>query len=491
MRQRGQVLDKAADAELAPRAAEGDLDAFEELYRRHVEAAWRMALAVTANPHDAADAVSDAFTRVFQALPDRPQAAHHFLPYLLAAVRNAAIDGLRRGGRQHTTDPGDHPEWATLGAEPGDQLVAEVEATLVSRAFRSLPERWRSVLWLTEVENIPAREVASLLGISANGVAQLAVRARAGLRQRYLQAHLRQTEVRVHCQDTVNRLGAHAAGALAPRDIAKVDQHLAGCDACRSRLAQLQDVTPCLRRSILPLPAALAALSVGKLHLASGGVAAGAGAVGVAAPASVGLGVVAVAVPAPFLATVASAALLVAGFVGVGVVEHQRHRERPARAVTAVAPPVEATFATAGVPPAARAGPGGEAVGQLLDARVLAGDVAALTELVEGLADVAKLPAAAPEALAAIARGDVAVDVGSAAGVDLRDDARACPSFRVLGMSLGCQSAPPTVVVAPAPTGPDGPAGAIARAGSAIVPGDDVLDGLAGGRAPAPAGPGS
>ena len=152
MRQRVVGPDEATDTDLAALATTGDLSAFEELYRRHVEAAWRMALAVTANPHDASDAVSDAFTRVFQALPSRPQAAGHFLPYLLAAVRNAAIDGLRRGSRQRSVDPGDHPEWASAGAEPGDRLVADVEATLVARAFHSLPERWRSVLWLTEVE---------------------------------------------------------------------------------------------------------------------------------------------------------------------------------------------------------------------------------------------------------------------------------------------------------------------------------------------------
>ncbi|MGH9179086.1 MAG: RNA polymerase sigma factor, partial [Acidimicrobiales bacterium] len=171
------LQDQATDAELAVRAGSGDLEAFEALYRRHVEAAWRMALAITPNPDDAADAVSDAFIRVFQALPDRLQAADYFLPYLLAAVRNAAIDVLRRGGRQRATDPREQHDWSVLGSEPAEVMVAGTDAALVARAFRSLPERWRSVLWLTEVEGIPAREVAGLLGVSANGVAQLAVRA--------------------------------------------------------------------------------------------------------------------------------------------------------------------------------------------------------------------------------------------------------------------------------------------------------------------------
>ncbi|MGH9283159.1 MAG: sigma-70 family RNA polymerase sigma factor, partial [Acidimicrobiales bacterium] len=246
------MQDQATDADLAARAGAGDLDAFETLYRRHVEAAWRVALAITPNPDDAADAVSDAFIRVLKALPDRLHAADYFLPYLLAAVRNAAIDVLRRGGRQRATDPRDQFDWSMLASEPAELMVAGTDAALVARAFRSLPERWRSVLWLTEVEGIPAREVAGLLGVSANGVAQLAVRARAGLRQRFLQAHLRQADVRGRCRETVDRLGAYAAGGLAPRDISKVDQHLAGCDTCRSRLAQLEDMAPSLHRTVLP-----------------------------------------------------------------------------------------------------------------------------------------------------------------------------------------------------------------------------------------------
>ena len=50
--------DAVADADLVIRAAAGGTDAFGELYRRHVDAAWRVAHAVTGNPEDAADAVA-------------------------------------------------------------------------------------------------------------------------------------------------------------------------------------------------------------------------------------------------------------------------------------------------------------------------------------------------------------------------------------------------------------------------------------------------
>ncbi|HZT66427.1 MAG TPA: sigma-70 family RNA polymerase sigma factor [Acidimicrobiales bacterium] len=258
-----------ADDELARAAAAGDSTSFDELYRRHAEAAWRVAYAVTSNRDDAADAVAEAFTRVFTALTaGRLADMERFRPYLLATTRNAAIDVLRRGGRVRPVDELPHSEPGSV--DSSDRLVDKLDASLVAAAFRSLPERWRSVLWLTEVEGLAPSEAAGLLGVSPNGAAQLAVRARAGLRQRYLQAHLR-TEVHDDCRYTVERLGAYVGGGLAPRDIAKVDQHLAGCEECRARLAELEDLGGTLRRAVLPLPLALGALAWDHWHKVSTG----------------------------------------------------------------------------------------------------------------------------------------------------------------------------------------------------------------------------
>src|SRR4051794_40111310 len=250
--------DVVADADLVIRAAAGGTDAFGELYRRHVDAAWRVAHAVTGNPEDAADAVSEAFTRVFRALPEgRLVDGNRFRPYLLAATRNAAVDVLRRTGRVRPTGTDEALDQPSPGSGPSERMVDGLDRSLVAAAFRSLPERWRSVLWLTEVEGLAPSEAAPLLGVSANGAAQLAVRARAGLRQRFLQAHLRD-EVAPACRFTTEHLGAYVSGGLSPRDIAKVDQHLAGCLTCQRRQIELDDLSSSLRRAAIPLPLALA-----------------------------------------------------------------------------------------------------------------------------------------------------------------------------------------------------------------------------------------
>jgi RNA polymerase sigma factor (sigma-70 family) len=245
------------------------MQAFGELYRRHAEAAWRVALAVTGNRDDASDAVAEAFSRVLRAIPARRlEQAGRFRPYLLSATRNAGVDILRRKGRLTLSDPTIGPEPAAPTPGPWEELEAGEDAGMVGTAFRSLPERWRSVLWLTEVEGIPAREAGELLGLSANGVAQLAVRARAGLRQRYLQAHLRADAISEGCRPAVSLLGAYVAGALSTRETARVARHLAACSACRARVAELEDLGPALRRILIPLPVGLA--EVARAHFGLG-----------------------------------------------------------------------------------------------------------------------------------------------------------------------------------------------------------------------------
>jgi RNA polymerase sigma factor (sigma-70 family) len=262
------LTEPPSDGDLTLLATKGDSDAFEELYRRHAEAAWRVAYAVTGNPHDASDAVSEAFTRVFAALPaGRFPAEAPFRPYLLAATRNAAIDGIRRTGRLLPSEM-DALHFETAPTTPADSAVGALDASLVATAFLSLPERWRSVLWLTEVEGLQPREIADMLGVSANGAAQLAVRARNGLREQFLQAHLR-APVKEECRFTVGHLGAYVGGGLSARDVAKVDQHLAGCESCRARQQELEDVGSTLRKVALPIPLGLGALAAARWKLAA------------------------------------------------------------------------------------------------------------------------------------------------------------------------------------------------------------------------------
>jgi hypothetical protein len=137
--------------------------------------------------------------------------------------------------------------------DPDEVVLADLDRNLVGEALQSLPERWRTVLWLTEVEGMTPMEVSAVIGLRPNAVAALAYRAREGLRQAYLQAHVR-VEAKAACRSTVDRLGPYVRNKLSGRERDKVQAHLDGCATCRQRRDELADVNASLLGSLVPIP---------------------------------------------------------------------------------------------------------------------------------------------------------------------------------------------------------------------------------------------
>ncbi|HMC42364.1 MAG TPA: sigma-70 family RNA polymerase sigma factor [Acidimicrobiales bacterium] len=431
------------DAALAALAAQGDQEGFDRLYRRHASGAWRVAHAITGNPHDSADAVAEAFTRVLAALEaGRLEDGARFRSYLLSATRNASLDVMRRSGRWRPTASPETFEAPAQDVGPSDRLLDRLDASLVAAAFRSLPERWRSVLWLTEVEGIPAREAAALLGMSANGVAQLAVRARAGLRERFLQAHLR-ADVESSCRSTVDHLGAYVGGSLAPRDMDKVDQHLAGCAVCAARKEELEDTGSSLRRVIVPIPLGLAGLAAsrwkGALASAHAGKAARpAGAHGavrrVTHHRSIRASRAMIRAHRPLMTM--SLGLLALSIIGATIVGQQGPLQVPGRlAAPHAGGPVSITVNPGGLP--------------LTDAAALSPEAAG-PAVVAGTATAA--PASAAESVAAAAARSVV------AGTTLSSAAAAASSSAARPTTAPAGGAQQVATPAPSPSQPTGPA---------------------------------
>jgi DNA-directed RNA polymerase specialized sigma24 family protein len=230
--------DVASDHALVAQATSGDAGAFEALHRRHGDMAWRFAVAITGEAAMAATAVTAAYGTVFTRLrAGRTTADETFRPLLLAAVRNASID-LRRVS---AVDAADLP----------------LERSVLTEAYTRLPERWRSVLWLGTVEGMDATAMAPIVGLSADAVTQLGERARHGLHEQFLHAHLAQTGDR-NCARAAARLGAHAEGTLDDDDREKLDRHLRLCEACAERRRQLAELGSHLAALAVPAPAALA-----------------------------------------------------------------------------------------------------------------------------------------------------------------------------------------------------------------------------------------
>jgi RNA polymerase sigma factor (sigma-70 family) len=177
-----------SDTDLLDAVRAGDTAAYEALYLRHAGAARGLAYALVGRTADAEDLVAETFAKVLATLRAGrgPQLA--FRAYLCTTLRHLRYDRLRHERQLELTDDLTRYE---SGVPFDDTVLDQVERSYAARAFAQLPERWQQVLWHTAVEGEPLARVAPLLGLTPNAVAALAFRARAGLRQMYLQERSR------------------------------------------------------------------------------------------------------------------------------------------------------------------------------------------------------------------------------------------------------------------------------------------------------------
>jgi RNA polymerase sigma factor (sigma-70 family) len=292
-----------SDETLIANARSGDQGAFAELWRRHYRSGARVARQFTSSI-DADDLVSEAYTRIYQRVLAGGGPSGAFRPYLYTTIRNLASSWGAASRDVQVDDIQDFEDPATID----DPAAVALDRTLTARAFRSLPERWQSVLWYTEVEGMDPHEVAPILGMSANGVAALSYRAREGLRKAWLQAHVSEPGASEACKWTMSHLGEAARHSLTSREQEKISEHLKTCTKCAIVSEEVEEVGSHLAMVMLPL--ILGGVAGGAL-LASLAHAGAAGAGAVAAASAVP------AVPASF--TVLGAPAAFAPAVGGGL----------------------------------------------------------------------------------------------------------------------------------------------------------------------------
>ncbi|WP_030160035.1 sigma-70 family RNA polymerase sigma factor [Streptomyces sp. NRRL S-244] len=316
-----------SDGDLIARMRGGDDGAYEELFLRHADSVRRYARTCCRDAHTADDLTAEVFARTLQAVRGGAGPDQSVRAYLLTTVRRVAAAWAKTSRREHLVeDFAVFAEQAAAGTEVGGgmsglsgddtlELGAEVRAmreaeqSLAMQAFRSLPERWQAVLWHTTVEDASPSAIAPLFGLSANATAVLASRAREGLKQAYLQAHVSSAlSAGGDCARYADRLGAYARGGLRMRAERGLRGHLEECAKCRLAAGELKDVNAGIP-ALLPVAVigwfaagyaakaagvvvggAVAAGGAGAAAAAAGGSTAGAGAAGAGAGAASGAG---------------------------------------------------------------------------------------------------------------------------------------------------------------------------------------------------------
>jgi RNA polymerase sigma-70 factor (ECF subfamily) len=180
------------EAALVARLRAGDDQAFEVLVRRHGGRMLAAARRLLRDDEAARDALQEAFLSAFTAI-DRFDGRSRLSTWLHRIVLNCALMRLRRG-RRRPEQPiddllprfADDGHWVAAAPEETDESHALLERretqTVVRACIDRLPESYRTVLVLRDIEELDTREVADRLDLTTNAVKVRLHRARQALR---------------------------------------------------------------------------------------------------------------------------------------------------------------------------------------------------------------------------------------------------------------------------------------------------------------------
>jgi len=184
-----------SDADLVRRAQQGDSDAFASLFHSHKARIYSVCLRMTNNAAEAEDLTQDAFLQVFRKLATfRGDSALSTWLYRIA-VNTVLMHFRKKVLRQISLDEPYNQDAKVVRREYGsrdDRLTGSVDRIALARAIKELPDGYRTIFLLHEVEGYEHQEIAELLECSVgNSKSQLH---KAKLRIRELLGRARQEE---------------------------------------------------------------------------------------------------------------------------------------------------------------------------------------------------------------------------------------------------------------------------------------------------------
>jgi len=158
---------------------------FEQTVLPHLDAAYNLARWLTRNDQDAQDVTQEACLRAFRFF-DGYQGGN-MRAWFLTIVRNTCYTWLHQnrapGGSDEVFDEEIHSTYDSGGASPEIQALAGADRETLRRALEELPEVFREVLVLRELEGMSYKEIADVSSVSQGTVMSRLARARTRLRQ--------------------------------------------------------------------------------------------------------------------------------------------------------------------------------------------------------------------------------------------------------------------------------------------------------------------
>jgi RNA polymerase sigma-70 factor (ECF subfamily) len=205
-----------SDEEVVARVLTGETSMFEIVMRRHNQRLYRVARAILRNDGEAEDVMQDAYVRAYEHL-DQFAGRAKFSTWLTRIAVHEALARQRRGNRYQELEPTSEREgdpmdrFASLAPDPEQQASNSEVRRLLEEAVENLPDAYRTVFMLRDIEDMSTTDAAEVLEITEDNVKVRLHRARALLRKSlYARAGMERKEAfnfhAVRCDRVVNNV---------------------------------------------------------------------------------------------------------------------------------------------------------------------------------------------------------------------------------------------------------------------------------------------
>ena len=189
-----------SDEEVVARVLAGEMGMFEIIMRRYNQLLYRVARAILRNDGEAEDVMQDAYVRAYEHL-DQFAGRAKFSTWLTRIAVHEALTRQRRGNRYQELEPMSEQEgnpmdrFASLAPNPEQQASNSEIRSLLEEAVEKLPDAYRTIFILRDVEDMSTTDTADVLDITEDNVKVRLHRARALLRKSlYARAGLERKE---------------------------------------------------------------------------------------------------------------------------------------------------------------------------------------------------------------------------------------------------------------------------------------------------------
>lgn len=186
------AMEEAVEIVLVNKAAQGDLDAFNQLVIKHQDMAYRHALLMLSDSWLAEEVVQEGFLKAFQNMPGFRGGS--FRAWLMRIVTNTAHDVLRRSSKRPTqplfpegddSEEMESPHWM---ADPNTSVEGAVEKDerikFIYRTLNEMQDIYRNVLILVDLQEFDYKEAAQALNVPIGTVKSRLARARMQMKEK-------------------------------------------------------------------------------------------------------------------------------------------------------------------------------------------------------------------------------------------------------------------------------------------------------------------